>query len=140
MGADVGTGTTIVFGTSGFSAEIVGVQLGGVSREAIDTSHMGTTPTPAGKMGSRTFMPGDLSDGGELQLEVHHDPDLVPPIGGAVETVTVTFPLPAGQATPASYAFSGFVTGYSAAVPLEDKMTGTLSVKVSGPITPTASA
>lgn len=140
MGADVGTGTTIAFASSGFAAEITGVALAGVSREAIDTSHMGTTPTPAGKMGSRTFMPGDLSDGGELTLEIHHDPDLVPPFDTGAEQVTVTFPVPSGLTNGATYVFQAFVTGYQATIPLEDKMVATLSVKISGPITPTAAS
>lgn len=138
--ADIGTGTTIAFGTTGFQAQVTGVSLAGIAREAIDTSHMATTPTPAGKMGSRTFMPGDLSDGGELSLEIHFDPDDVPPISQPAEQVTVTFPIPAGLTNGATYVFSGFVTGFQANVPLEDKMTGTLTVKVSGPITVTAAS
>jgi hypothetical protein len=52
---DIGTGTTFTF--SGFTMQLLSIAWDGVSRGAIDTSHMGTT-------GGRTKMPTDFYYGG----------------------------------------------------------------------------
>ncbi len=137
---DIGTGTTIVFGTSGFTAQILDVNPPNLSRESIPTSHMATAAPGAGVVGNKTFMPGDLVDPGELTFDIHFNPDTLPPIHKVVETITITFPLPAGMSTPATWAGQGFVTNYDPADPLEDKMTGALTVKMSGGITVVAAA
>jgi len=135
---DLGTGTTITFGTSGFSAEITNISHDGINREIIETSHLGTSPAGANEIGSKTFLAGDLSDPGELTLEGHFDGDDIPPVEGAPETVTVTFPLGSGETTPTTWQFSGQMTGFSYNVPLEDKITFTATVKAVGPVTRTA--
>lgn len=121
---DVGTGTTITY-ASGFCAEILSITPPGLSREAIETTHMGTTT-------AKTFMPGDLYDGGELGVSMAFAPGTTVPITSAAETVTVTFP------DGATWAFSGFMTGFEATVPLEDKMTGDATIKVTGALNQTA--
>ena len=131
--ADVGTGATIAFGTSSWSASIRNIDHSDISRPSLDTSHLGTSA-------NRTFMPGDLVDRGEIELEFLFDPDTPPPIDQAAETVTITFPLPSGQSTAADYEFTGFLTNWSYGVPLEELMTGSGTVKVSGAITETDSA
>ena len=125
MATDIGTGSTVTFGTSSFTADILGINLSGITREAINTSHMGTTS-------DHTFMPTDLVDNGTLELEIAWLATLTPPIitNGAAETVTVAF---AGSAT--TWSFSAFQTELSMAVPLEDKMTATCTFKISGAIT-----
>ena len=122
MATDIGTGATITFGTSGFTAEITNMDHGDMGREAIDTSHLGTTT-------ARTFMPGDLYDPGSLTLDIHFDNANDPPLTGAAETITITFP------DASTRSGSGFVTGYSYSVPLEDKMTAQMTVKFSGAFT-----
>jgi hypothetical protein len=124
MATDIGTGSTVTFGTSGFTADILGVNLSGVTREAINTSHMGTTS-------DHTFMPVDLVDNGTLELEIAWLATLTPPIitNAAAETVTVAF---AGSAT--TWSFSAFQTDLGVTVPLEDKMTATMTFKISGAI------
>ena len=124
----VGTGTTITFGTSGFQAQILSVDWGSIEREAIDTTHMGTT-------GYKSFIPSKLVDPGEIELEIAFDPDDFPPVDGAAETITVTWPLQSsGSSTPASWNCSGFVTSFEAQAPLEEKMTGNMTIKCSGTI------
>ena len=118
---DIGTGFTVAFGTSGFTAEIVDVTPPGASRESIDVTHQGTTT-------ARIFTPADLYDAGELSLSIHFNPDTDPPIDGDVEEVTLTFP------STATWVFNGFMTDYSPTGPLEDKMTADVTVKVSGDI------
>ncbi len=123
--ADVGTGTSIVFGTSSFSAEILSLNGSDISRPDVDTTHLGTT-------GYKTYMPGDLVEGGTLDMEFAFDPDSQPPIAGAAETITITFPMPSGGSTAATLAFSGYINTWSWSGPLEERMTGSATVKVDG--------
>ena len=131
---DVGTGTTIVFQTSSFSAEIVDIQIGGISREAVDVTEMSDV-VGAGNIGGREFIPTRLADPGELTLEVHFDPDDTPPVNLPAEVIDITFPQASGETTPTKWSATGFCTSYDAAVPLEDKMTATITIKITGDIT-----
>lgn len=125
---DIGTGATINFGSSGFSAHITHIDHSGISRAVVETSHLGTTT-------ARTFIPGDLYDGGTVALDLNFDPNDQPPITSTAETVTITFPVKAGQSSGASAQFSAFVSDWGYTVPLEDKMTATITLKVTGAIT-----
>lgn len=131
MPVDNGTGASVTFGTSGFTANITAINGDSIERPSIDTTHLGTTT-------ARTFIPGDLVDQGNLTLEIQFDPDTTPPIKTATETITVTFPLSSGGTTAADWEFSGFGTSFEYGVPLEELMTGSLTVKVTGDITITA--
>ncbi len=120
---DIGTGTTITFVTSAFSAWIRDItQLYSATRGEVDISHMGTT-------GGREFIPTDLYDGGHLNFEILFDPDDNPPITGAKETVQID--LPSGS----QIQFSIFMVEFTPAVPFEDLMMATCSFKVSGDVT-----
>ena len=125
MAASVGTGTTITMDT-GFFAEILSVTWSGVSRTVIDTSHMGTTT-------AMTYTPGKLIDPGELQVEMAFAPGTEPPWDDVAETVTVTWP----DSGAATWAASGFMTGFEATAPFEERCTATATVKLSGDITVT---
>jgi hypothetical protein len=127
-GVQTGHGSTVVFGTSGFTAEITNFGTPAPSRPAIDVSHLGT-------VGSRVFIPGDLVDNGEMTLGLHFNPDELPPINGAAETITLTFK------SGATWAFSGFVTGLGSANQESDnKVTQDVTIKVSGDINVTAAS
>lgn len=132
---DQNFGGTAVFGTSSFSIELTDWDYPGATREAIETTHLSTTDATSGQIGNRTFMPNDLVDAGEVTLSGHFNPDKVPPIHAAAETITLNF---AGSTLDATWAFSGFITGYSWNAPLNDKMGCDLTIKISGPITVTA--
>ena len=131
MPADVGTGTVATFGTSGFTGELLSVDWSGISRESVNTSHMGTTTF-------HTFIPGDLTDPGELTLEFNFEPDDEPIWDDVEETLTIAFPLEVGQSSPATWAATVFATDVSVTDPLEDKMTMTMTLKATGAITVTA--
>ena len=118
---DVSTGITIAFGTSGFSAQITDVTLPTQERESIETSHQGTIK-------GKTFTPADLHDAGQVEFDINFNPDTYPPISEAEEQIVITFP--AG----ATWTFQGFMTSYAAGAPLNEKMTGSVVVKVSGEI------
>lgn len=122
-----GFGITVAF-SSGFFAEIIGVKPPASKRNSIDTSHTAT----AG--GDRTFMPGDLIDNGELQVDIHFNPGTSPPIDQPEETVTLTF------SSGTTWVFTGFMTDYEPDAPMEDKMVASVTIKVDGAITITPAA
>jgi len=127
---NVGTGSTMTFGTSGFqtSTEVLSMSWSGFSFESIDVTQMGSTP-------GREFISGDLYDPGALELELHFNPDIPPPVTGVSETITLTFPPVTGQGTTGKWAASGFFTNFDVNVPLEDKMTASASFKFTSTIT-----
>lgn len=130
--ADLGTGITIVFGTSAFSAELLSINGTGATRGEYETTNMATT-------GDKTFSPMKLAEQGTIDMEWAFDPDAQPPIAGAAETVTITFPLPAGGLTSATLAGSGFITSFEWTGPLEEKMTATATLRWAAGVTWTAS-
>lgn len=131
--SDIGTGSVLILGS--FTANIISINHGGVDRESVPTSHLGTT-------GGRTFLPGDLYDPGEFEIEYQVDTEdpnnaaAKPPYDGDPATVTVKMPLKSGDSTPAQVSSSGFVTSASPfAIALEGLITGSLTVKLSGALT-----
>lgn len=136
---DTGAGTTITFATSGFSAELIEViGLNGISRGSVDTTHFGTSQPGSGAIGGMTSIPEAFADPGTMTLEIHFNPDNLPPVNGAVEQITVQFKASGGDTTGASWVFDGFVTDADYSINLSGKMTGTITVKISGLITRTA--
>jgi hypothetical protein len=99
---------------------------------------MTTTASPA-TFGGRTHIATDLTDPGEITAEVHFDPDTAPPIEADAEVIRVTWPQ-VGAETAAKWECSGFCTGFEVTDPMEDIMTASLTVKLSGGVTITAAA
>lgn len=126
---DVGTATTITFGTSSFTAQVMSLNGSDITREDIDVTHMGST-------NYMEFQPGNLADGGTIEMEIHFDPDSQPPILGAAETITITFPLPSGGIGAATLVFTGYVNSWSWEAPLEEVMTAEITIKVDGKTDP----
>ena len=124
---DISSGITIVFGTSAFTAEITDVAGPTASRDSVEVTHQGT-------LLGRDFVPTDLPDYGEISWDIHFNPDDDPPVNLAVEVITVTWP------SGATWVFDGFVTSYEHGAPLLDKMTGSITVKISGVIVVTPAA
>jgi len=130
--ADVGTGSTFVFGTTPVALDITSIETSGASREAVDITTLATT-------GARAFMPGDLYDAGEISIEGLLDPNLgdalVTKIGAVTETGTITFPIPSGGVSGATFAATCFLTEFETSVGIEEEMTFSLTLKLSGAIT-----
>jgi len=123
--AEQGTGTTLTFGTSGFTSELLSIGGPGWSRESVDTAHMGTTT-------SLSFEPADLYDGGELTVEFAFDPSKTPPLTAVVETITVDW---AGLGAGQIWSFSGFMTNYEpGSAAINERMTASATLKVTGDI------
>ncbi len=126
----VGTGTTLVFGTSAFSCEILDISGPNTVRETVDVTHMGS-------VGAKEFIASSLVDNGELKVDVLFDPTnnaLLDNDGSIAqlenEVCTMTFP--DGGTT---YAFDCVCTAFEVKTPLEDKMTASATWKISGLIT-----
>ena len=123
--ADEGFGTRITF-ASGFMAEIDEVQGPGFKRASIETDHM---LTPSGWI---TRQPSDRKDPGVVKVKICFNPDTTPPITNAAETITVTWPIPAGKTNGATWACSGFMTEFEPTAPKDGKMTGAATLEFSG--------
>lgn len=114
-----GHGTSINFGTSGFSARLISVDGPDMKRESIDETYMDTTV-------AKDWDPAALFDMGEVSLTVKHDPALEPPIDGDNETITITFKSGKGMS------FLGHMTGYAGGASIGARMEAKVTIKASG--------
>ena len=130
--ADIGTSATFAFGTTPIALDFTSIEASGVTRESIDVSHLGTT-------GAKAFIAAKLYDAGELTFEGLMDPNLgdalVIKVGAVAETMTVTFPTPSGGSSGSTFAATGFLTSFEWGVPMEEEMTFSMTVKLTGVIT-----
>jgi len=124
MAADQGTGSTISFG-GGFTADILSISASGAARDVIETSHMGTTT-------AKTFVGADIQDNGEVSAEIAFLGNQAIPalLTGDAEAVSINW---AGAGN--TWAFSGIVTGFDAGAEINERMTASITIKVSGDIT-----
>jgi hypothetical protein len=122
------TGTSIAFSSS-FFAQITKVDWSGIKRKSIETSHMGIAAPSVGTMGNATSIPGKITDPGELKVEIHFNPDTIPPIDAAASSCVITFP------STATWTCSAMMTDYSFQGELDGKYVATCTLKFSGNIT-----
>lgn len=83
----------------------------------------------------REFL-GGMKDGGELSMEINYDPALHGSIMtaiGATRNHKIILP----DAGAAEVSFAAVVSGFSAGAPYDDKLSGTVTLKVSGAVTVT---
>lgn len=140
--ADIGRGATLTLATDTWeaTAEITSIEWSGITREFVETTHLGTTLPLAGFLGSRTYLPLDHTDGGTIAIEFNFNPDLKPAFETAAETITVTW-LGPDDGAGATWVASGFWTEYGTGPIVEnEKMTGSGTFKITGTITITADA
>lgn len=123
--AKTGLGTTITFGTSLFAGRIIDIgQAVGVSRGVIEAS----------KMASDDWVDKlvqDLADPGELQYDIEYDGDVDPPVNAAAETITIDV---RGAGTGFKVSGSGAMTGFTPAIPHNDKMTASITISWLGAV------
>jgi len=132
--ADTFVGATLTLATSATTFEIMEGSKDASSVEEIDTTHVGTTG------GYRTYIPGEIIEGGSYNFTVIFDPDAgETDFVGVSQTITITYPVPSGGSTGATWAFTGFVSEFGQELPLDDKMTAEMKIKVAGQITQTDS-
>lgn len=127
--ASTGMGATVTF-QSGLIAKIENLDLGPITREAIQILHSDLT-------GGIEYIPHELYDPGEMTATViFNDTEAYQTaVAAAAEAVTVTFPN--NGSTARTHACSGFMTEYSIAIPMDDKMTTDVTIKFTGDITET---
>ena len=91
----------------------------------------------------RAFTPG-LRDGGEVTFDLIYDPDLASHSATNTTTglvnflltgTTKTFRLVMAQSGGDYFAFSGIVTAFTPESPLEDAMTASCTIKITGTVT-----
>jgi predicted secreted protein len=112
-------------------AEVTSITMPNLSRDAVDATHMQSPD------GWREFIPG-LKDAGEVTVELNFV------FGNASEALILaqfaTKTLSACkilfiESPETGVSFSAIVTGFERTVPLDDKMTATMTLKVSGTVT-----
>ena len=122
-----GTGATVKFDGTTIALGILSISLGGMSRPAIDITTLASGS-------ERDAMAGNLVDPGELVLELLLDaeigtaataPEFLDTASGAV---IITMP-GAGNDTITA---AGICTGLDMSIPLEDRMTATMTIKLHG--------
>jgi uncharacterized membrane protein len=129
MAIDIGQGTFVTFGTALATTngyKITGVNHGGISRAVAESTHMQST--------AKEFVASAIYDPGELSVEVLFDPTVKPTAdmtNVATNQVVNVFWANGGTATTLWSAF-GFATGFEAGAQMEDVMSGTLTIKLSG--------
>ena len=98
------TGNTSAVTISGWSGTVIRFQCPEFTREALEDTDIATS-------NQKTFVPDDLYDPGELEIEFFWDQSATnfPPIGGAAESVSLAFPLKSGEVTNATLAGTAFV-------------------------------
>lgn len=132
-GPDEGRGASLTLGSGTWhtSALITSLTFGDITREPLETTRLATST-------AREFMPADLYDPGTLTVEFLHHDAVAMPMGGTT-SITVTYPLQAGQTTAASVSGNGFCISYTpAAARVGELMRGTATFKYTGALTFTA--
>ena len=101
---DTGQGATLVLATTGTVGCVRSAQLPDWAMEKVDASCLETTEF-------MRYIPSDLTDPGDIVMEVVFDATIAIPTPGTVEDITVTFPI--GDPTntvPATLTGSGFIS------------------------------
>lgn len=108
-------------------AEVTSISVLDISVDSIDVS---SHDSPSQW---REFVAG-MKDGGELSMEINYDPALHGAIYSALGSernhrITLT------DSGAATVTFAGFITGFTADAPFDDKLAASVSIKVSGAVT-----
>jgi hypothetical protein len=105
---DTGHGATVTFGTTSWSGKLVGIPTNlSLTRPPVDITYLGTS-------GEREYMAGDVSELGQVTLDVAFESATgLPALGTTPETITITWPLApgGGGVTAANLAGTGIITG-----------------------------
>lgn len=132
--ADIGHGTTLEYAhpdtPEAFTAmgEITNVTPPPMTRDVIDATHMQSPDR------WREYIAG-LRDGGEMSIDLNFVPGSTTDVF-LVNSQIENFPRPYRITYPdgSVETFDAFNVGYERGVPVDDKMTGTATFKVTGPV------
>lgn len=129
MAADIGQGTYVSFGTALHTAtgyKITGVNHNGISRAVADATHMLSS--------AKEYVASTIYDPGEVSVEVLHDPTVRPfsDMTNVATNQVVSVYWANGGTNVALWSAFGYMTGYEAGAQMEDMMSGTVTIKLSG--------
>ena len=128
-------GATVAFATSSFTAQITGISLDGIEREAHDTSHLGLTVYDTGVSAYRTKTPGALIEPPQITIDCLFSGDFAdpPPTSKVAEVITLSF-AGSGSTSDGTIAWAeGFiVSGPTITGGEDDVWKGSVTVQLSG--------
>lgn len=107
-----GRGATLALGTSTWESNILIISITpeAIQREALPTSHLGTTT-------AKTFILEDLYDPGGFTIEFYHtdvkSPDMITTTTVTGETGTITYPMSTGAVSAATIAGTVLCTEFT---------------------------
>ena len=138
--ATLGTGTSINFGTSGFSGRLLSIpNISGLERAGIDVTGIDVQPPAANTLGNARVLISQKVGPVELEVRFFFDPSLTPPLHGVKETITITFALPEGKTTPATWSCNGWMGTYNVEGITEDNpVEAVAAIRVDGGVLITA--
>lgn len=138
----IGYGATVSFkigaATAVVLAEVTSIGLPNPQIAEVDATHF-NSPGRA-----REYIAG-LIDNGTITIGINYDAgsttdDTI--IAAMAETapITVTVTIPTSSGTAEKFNFPGIVNGYEKEIPIDDRQTATVSVRVAGAVTQAAAA
>ncbi len=137
IAADEGRGATLTLGTNTWdtNALITSIEPDAVTRDALETTHLGTSV-------ARTFIPEDLVNNGGFTIKFlsnGSDANATLPVLLAAETITITYAIVGTASTAQIITGSGFCTDYQEGSAEVGKIIeGTAKFKWAGTLTFTA--
>ncbi len=111
-------------------ADVTEIGVLDISAETIESTVHGS----AG--GWRTFI-GGLKDAGELKMSINYDPAVHGTILSNIAKDGVAHEITLTDAGAATVTFDGIITGLSVGAPMDDKLSGEVTIKISGAVTVT---
>lgn len=129
-----GFGISVTFST-GFLAYIKEAEFSKFARKWIDSTNNATAVTSGSVY--ETGYPSKLVSPGELDVTILSDPTKAIPIGGALESITLTYPIPVGGSSAKTFVCSGCMLEYGDSFPIGDNVHGKAKLKFTGPPTVT---
>jgi hypothetical protein len=109
-------------------AQVRDIEGPGIEVDDVDASHRGSR--------LKKFQPG-MIDNGEVKFDIVYDPALHSTLYGLIGTEK-NWKLVMPDSGAETWAFSGYIKGWSKKAPLADALTADITVKVNGSITVTA--
>ena len=133
LGKDTGHGATIAFsaGIEAFAAPFRKIGAVELEMEKVESTILAST--------CKRYLPGDLADVGEFEVEYAFDATMDHPVALTCGTITLTAPTATGQATPATLIGTGFIMASTATPELATNglQIGKLKCKFDGKTGPT---
>jgi predicted secreted protein len=110
-------------------AEVNSISGPNVTRDTIDVTSLDSTS------GYREFI-GGFRDGGELSLEMNFTLDGYDDLKADLDSdVLHDYQIELQDTGQTTFEITGLVTNITLAIPMDDKVTATVTIKISGPIT-----